>query len=168
MPTSYPFTTNSAANTLLAASGTALLIGLCLDQQVRTEKAFSGPYELRERLGHLDARKIARLSEARLATVFRRLPALHRYPGMMANRVRALCAVIATEYGNDGARVWAGVKDAAELKARLIALPGFGAGKAAAGIYILVKFGRLRLPGWQRIATAEDSPWEFKSGKKVV
>jgi uncharacterized HhH-GPD family protein len=168
MPTSYPFTTNSAANALLAQSGTALLVGLCLDQQVRTEKSFAGPFELRERLGHLDARKIARLPESKLAALFRKPPALHRYPGMMARRVRALCAIIATEYGNDGARVWAGVKDAAELRARLMALPGFGAGKAAAGIYILAKFGRLRLPGWQKVATAEDSPWEFKSGKKVV
>lgn len=168
MTISYPFTTNSAANALLASSGTALLIGLCLDQQVRTEKAFAGPYELRERLGHLDAKKISQMSEARLATVFRRPPALHRYPGMMASRVRALCAVVAREYRNDGARVWGGLKDAAELRDRLLALPGFGAGKAAAGIYILAKFGRMRLTGWQRIATEEDSPWEFKSGKKLV
>jgi uncharacterized HhH-GPD family protein len=168
MPSSYPFTTNSAANALLAKSGTALLIGLSLDQQVRTEKAFSGPWELRERIGHLDARKIARIPESKLAAIFRKPPALHRYPGMMASRVRALCKIIATEYEDDGANVWSGVEDAAQLRERLVALPGFGAGKAAAGIYILAKFGRLRLPGWQKIATKEDSPWEFKSGKKVV
>ena len=51
----YPFTPDPKKNELLAASGTALLIGLCLDQQVRTEKAMSGPYDLRERIGHLDA-----------------------------------------------------------------------------------------------------------------
>ncbi|HXW52281.1 MAG TPA: HhH-GPD-type base excision DNA repair protein [Candidatus Acidoferrales bacterium] len=168
MPASYPFTTNSAANRLLARSGTALLIGLCLDQQVRTEKAFAGPYELSERLGYLDARKIARLSAAKLTAVFRRPPALHRYPRMMADRVRALCAVIAKEYRNDGARVWAGAKDAAEARERLAALPGFGPGKVAAALYVLGKFGRVRLPGWQRMSSEQDSPWEFKSGKKVV
>lgn len=67
----YPFTPSADANALLAEDGTALLIGLCLDQQVRTEKAFSGPYELRKRLGHLNAKKIASVAPAKLDAVFR-------------------------------------------------------------------------------------------------
>lgn len=167
MKSSYPFTPISDANELLAKSGTALLIGLCLDQQVRTEKAFSGPYVLQERIGHLDARKIAAMSPGKLQAIFRRPPALHRYPGMMAKRVRALCAVIAKDYRNDGSRAWSGVKSAQELIERFKQLPGFGAGKAASGVFILAKYGRNKLPGWQRYACEEDSPWEFKYGKKV-
>lgn len=168
MPIEFPFTPNSEANALLARSGTALLIGLCLDQQVRTEKAFSGPYELRERIGHLDAKKIAAMTPAKLTAIFRKRPALHRYPGMMAKRVRALCGVIAEQYRNDGARLWLNVKTAREMQERFEALPGFGAGKAASGVYILAKYGKKKLSGWQRYACEKDSPWEFKSGKKVV
>jgi len=43
------------ADQLLEKDPLALLIGLVLDQQVKMEKAFSGPYELKQRLGHLDA-----------------------------------------------------------------------------------------------------------------
>jgi uncharacterized HhH-GPD family protein len=167
MKSRYPFTPSAQANSLLERSGTALLIGLCLDQQVRTEKAFFGPYELQRRLGHVDAKKIAQMPAAKLAAVFRARPALHRYPRMMAKRVRALCTVIAHEYGNDGARVWAGVADAAQLRERLRSLPGFGAGKAAVGIYILANFAKKKLRGWRRYAGQEESPWEFNAGKKL-
>src|SRR3981081_957525 len=47
------------ADQLLEKEPLALLIGLVLDQQVKMEKAFSGPYELRKRIGHLDAQRIA-------------------------------------------------------------------------------------------------------------
>ena len=163
----YPFTPDQAKNELLAESGTALLIGMCLDQQVRTEKAMSGPYDLRERLGHLDAQKIASMPPAKLDAVFRRVPALHRFPGMMAKRVRALCAVIASEYRNDGARVWASAATADDLYQRLRALPGFGDGKARAGVHILAKYGKKKMSGWQRYNCEQALPWEFKAGKKV-
>lgn len=163
----YPFTPNEDANSLLAESGTALLIGLCLEQQVRSEKAMVGPYELRQRLGHLDAAKIAKMPLAKLAAKFRAKPALHRYPGMMAKRVRDLCGQIAAEYGGDGARVWERVMSAAELYRRLCDLPGFGDAKAAAGVRLLATFGKRSLEGWRRYGSDEDMPWVFKSGKRV-
>ncbi|MBV8596464.1 MAG: hypothetical protein JOZ50_09455 [Candidatus Eremiobacteraeota bacterium] len=163
----YPFTPDAAKNALLARSGTALLIGMCLDQQVRTEKAMSGPYELQERIGHLEARKIANMPLARLQAVFRQPPALHRFPGMMAKRVRALCAIVAREYGGDGARVWTRAKDATEVYERLRALPGFGDGKAKAGVHILALYGKHKLAGWRRYAVPDALPWEFRDGKKI-
>ncbi|MBC5806127.1 MAG: hypothetical protein DLM53_09210 [Candidatus Eremiobacter antarcticus] len=163
----FPFTPNDEANELLAADGTALLIGLCLEQQVRSEKAMMGPFVLRERLGHLDAAKIARTPPAKLDRAFRQKPALHRFPGMMAKRVRALCALIAHEYGNDGSRLWGGQTDAEPLYERFKALPGFGEDKAACAVRIMAKYGKQRLRGWQRYASDEDLPWEFLGGKRL-
>ena len=48
-------TGDAAADELLNTDGTALLIGMLLDQQVPMEMAFHGPATLRQRLGHLDA-----------------------------------------------------------------------------------------------------------------
>src|SRR5579864_3306852 len=135
----FPFTPIPQANELLRTSGTALLIGLCLEQQVRSEKAMLGPYELRERIGHLDAAKIAKIPAAKLESVFRAKPALHRFPAMMARRVRALCAEIARQYGGEGGRVWARVTSAGELCRRLRSLPGFGDAKAAGAVRLLAK-----------------------------
>ena len=50
-------TGDAAADELLNTDGTALLIGMLLDQQVPMEVAFHGPATLRRRLGHLDARR---------------------------------------------------------------------------------------------------------------
>src|SRR2546425_3821940 len=93
------WTQDPAANELLETDALALLIGMVLDQQVKMEKAFGGPYELKQRLGHLDARGIASMDPEALDKVFRERPALHRFPGNMARRVQAMCAVVAKDYG---------------------------------------------------------------------
>jgi len=156
---SYPFTANAEANALLAQDGTALLIGLCLDQQVRTEKAMVGPYELRRRLGKLDAKSIAATPPAKLDRVFRQPPALHRFPGMMAKRVRALCTIVADDYGGHGERIWHGETDAAKVYERLLTLPGFGKNKAAVGVSILTKLGGKKLRGSNAYRCDQDMPW---------
>jgi len=163
----YPFTPDAAANALLAQSGTALLIGLCLEQQVRSEKAMAGPHVLCERVGHLDARRLAAMPDAKIEAVFRTPPAIHRFPAMMARRVKALCGLIASEYGGDGSRVWEGCRSAQEVYDRLRALPGFGDGKAGCGVRILATFGKRPLRGWERFGADEDMPWVFRRGKRV-
>ena len=98
------FTDSDEANELLVQDPMALLIGFALDQQVTVQKAFSGPWELQRRLGHLDARRIAMTDPAELDRIFRERPALHRFPGSMAGKVAALCAAIADRYGISGAQ----------------------------------------------------------------
>src|SRR5882757_4106523 len=105
-PTSLPFTGDPEADRFLADEPLALLIGFALDQQVTVQKAFAGPLELRKRLGHLDVARIAATDPETLAETFRERPALHRFPGAMAERVRALCAFLEERYDGDAARVW--------------------------------------------------------------
>src|SRR5919108_2559652 len=80
------WTRNPEADRLLEEEPLALLIGLVLDQQVKMEKAFSGPWELKRRLGALNPREIAEMNPDDLDRVFRERPALHRFPGSMARR----------------------------------------------------------------------------------
>jgi uncharacterized HhH-GPD family protein len=136
-----------AADRLVASSPLALLVGFALDQQVTVQKAFGGPRDLRERLGHLDAARIAAMDPAELAAVFARRPALHRFPAAMAGRVQALCAVVAERYGNDAGRLWREARDGADLRARILDLPGFGEMKAGSLLAVLVKQLGVDLPG---------------------
>jgi uncharacterized HhH-GPD family protein len=136
---SLHFTDSEAANELLVRDPLALLIGFALDQQVTVQKAFEGPLVLRERVGTLDP---ARLAATDLESVFRQRPAIHRFPGAMARRVRDLCAHIAERYDGDAARVWTGASSPAELKANIEALPGFGEMKVKAlGSVLAKRFG---------------------------
>ncbi len=142
-----PFTGDDAADRLLVDEPLALLVGFALDQQVTVQKAFSGPAELKRRLGHLDAARIAATDAGRIDTVFRERPALHRFPGSMAGKVQALAAAIATDYGNDAARVWTEAADGHDLERRLLGLPGIGEMKAKSIIAILGKQLGVELPG---------------------
>jgi uncharacterized HhH-GPD family protein len=139
MPDRLHFTASDEANELIATDPMALLIGFALDQQVTVQKAFSGPLALRERLGSIDAATVA---AADLEPIFRERPAIHRFPGSMAKRVRELAVYIRDEYDGDAARVWTDASDADELRANLGALPGFGEMKIKAlGSVLAKQFG---------------------------
>jgi uncharacterized HhH-GPD family protein len=151
-PDKLHFTGNDDADALLAADPTALLIGFVLDQQVPLQKAFSGPLELKRRLGSLDAGEIAGMDAGELDRVFREKPALHRFPGTMAERTQELCATIASEYSGDASRVWQEADSGADLERRLLDLPGIGPMKARSLIAILGKRFGVRPPGWEDVA----------------
>src|SRR3954452_1835858 len=100
-PDRLPWTGDDEADRLLVADPLALLIGFVLDQQVPLQKAFSGPLELRRRIGVLDARQIAAMDPDKLDAAFRERPALHRFPGNMAKRTRELMAYLVERYDGD-------------------------------------------------------------------
>jgi uncharacterized HhH-GPD family protein len=156
MPTQGPsrlhFTGNDEADALLAEEPLALLIGFVLDQQVPVQKAFSGPLELKRRIGTFDAAAIAGMDPGELDRAFRERPALHRFPGTMAMRTQELCAAIATDYDGDAARVWNEASDGRDLQQRLLDLPGIGPMKARSLIAILGKRFGIKPPGWEDVA----------------
>ena len=141
------FTGDDEADRLLVEDPLALLIGFALDQQVTVQKAFSGPLELRRRIGHLDPARIAAMDPDELAEAFRRRPALHRFPGAMAKRVRALCDFIVREHGGRADGVWTDATDGRDLRRRLMALPSFGEMKVNSVLAILAKRFGVDLPG---------------------
>jgi uncharacterized HhH-GPD family protein len=141
-PAVLHFTGDPEADALIAQDPLALLIGFALDQQVPVPTAFSGPLKLRERIGGLDARRIATMDPDELEAAFRQKPAIHRFPGAMAKRVQELCSVVVEDYDGDAERVWADATDAADLRARIGSLPGFGAMKITGlGSVLALRFG---------------------------
>ena len=148
-----PLTGDPKADQLLEEDPLALLIGMLLDQQVPMEKAFRGPYELKERMGgRLDAGEIAALDGEALATMFKGPPALHRYPGSMAGRTRDLCRALLERYDGDAESVWRSAATGQELFANLKALPGFGEQKARIFTALLAKRMDVTPPGWEEVA----------------
>jgi uncharacterized HhH-GPD family protein len=142
---------DASADALLSADPLALLMGMLLDQQIPMEKAFRGPYDLRERLGHdLDAADIAGRDD--LTEVFATPPAIHRFPGSMAGRVQDMCRFLVENHGGRAENVWAGVRTGEELLARLRALPGFGEQKAKIFLALLGKQLKVQPAGWREAA----------------
>jgi uncharacterized HhH-GPD family protein len=146
VPEHLHFTDSDEANALIATDPMALLVGFALDQQVTVQQAFLGPLRLRERLGSLEP---VALASADLEPAFREKPAIHRFPGKMAERVHDLAVHVSAEYGGDAARVWTDASDAQELRRNIAALPGFGEMKVKALGSVLAK--RFGLPAAQEL-----------------
>ncbi len=153
MPSLY-ITGDPAADGLLNSDGTALLIGMLLDQQVPMEWAFAGPNTLRARLGHLDPVRIAAMDPEEFVAVCAEKPAIHRFPASMGKRVHEVCVVLADEYDGDAANIWRDVADGAELAKRLRALPGYGEEKTKIFVALLAKRRGVAPEGWRKAAGA--------------
>ncbi len=167
-PARLHFTGNDEADALLAEERLALLIGFVLDQQVPVQKAFSGPLELKRRIGNLDASAIAGMDPGELDRAFRERPALHRFPGTMAMRTQELCAAIATDYDGDAARVWTEASDGKDLQQRLLDLPGIGPMKTRSLIAILGKRFGIKPPGWEDVAPSHPTLGDVDSVEALL
>jgi uncharacterized HhH-GPD family protein len=152
--TAIHLTGDQAADALLSKDPLALLIGMVLDQQIPMERAFWAPAELSRRLdAPLNAADIAAADPEKFAELFKATPALHRFPGAMAGRVQAVCAIVADEYGGKANALWTKLPDGNTLIERLSALPGFGAQKARIFAALLGKQLGVQPEGW-RAATS--------------
>ena len=135
-----PVTGDPEADELLVSDPFALLVGMLLDQQVPMEWAFRGPATLRDRLGTLDAKRIAAMSPDEVDAVFRaeaRAPSLPGFDGEAHARARdAHRRSVRRRRRRD---LDATCNDPKELFDRLRALPGFGEEKAKIFLAILGK-----------------------------
>jgi uncharacterized HhH-GPD family protein len=157
------------ANALLESDCFALLLGMMLDQQIPMEKAFTSPQVLRERLGHdLDPADLAAMDPDELDEIFRRTPALHRFPAAMAKRAQELSQIVCDQYDGDAASIWTTARSGAVLIERLTSLPGFGAQKARIFAALVGKQLGAKPRGWQAAVEPYGKAGTFFSAADVV
>ena len=143
-------TGDPSADALLTDNAFALLTGMMLDQQVTMEIAFAGPAKLAERLGELTPATIAGTDPDALMAAFKESPAVHRFPGSMAERLQSLAQALVAEWNGDAAEVWTRDKpDGVEVYKRLRTLPGFGEQKSKIFLALLGKQYGFDGPGWR-------------------
>lgn len=141
------------ADDLVNTDPLALLLGMMLDQQIPMERAFTSPWQLKDRLGdRLDAELIATLPEDELLAAFKEKPALHRFPGSMAARAQTLCQHLMENYNGSAAALWETADTGEEIHKRLVALPGFGKEKAMIFTAVLAKRFGVKPDGWKQAA----------------
>jgi len=162
------FTGDDQADRLLVSEPMALLIGFALDQQVPVQKAFSGPKVLLERLGTLDARRLASLDAAAMEAAAKGPPAIHRFPSAMGRRVQELSAYVAQTYDGDAARIWTDASDAGDLRRRIAALPGFGDMKVSSLLAVLGKQLGIRPAGMDQMLPSHPTLGDVDSSQALA
>jgi len=134
-------TGDEAADRYLRSDANAALLGLLYDQRVRAQYAFTGPARLRDRLGHLDMRRIARMDGQALRDAFAVLPAVHRFTNRMADYTHGVAKVLVDDWGGSAEALWADGVDFPVIRDRVERLPGFGPQKALKMRFVLHYFG---------------------------
>ena len=143
-------TGDPSADALLTENPFALLTGMMLDQQVTMETAFAGPEKLQSRLGELTPASIAGTAPEALLAAFRQTPAVHRFPGSMAERLQSLAQALVDSWNGDAAELWTrGDPTGPEALGRLRTLPGFGEQKSKIFLALLGKQYGFTGTGWR-------------------
>jgi uncharacterized HhH-GPD family protein len=156
------------ADRVLSESPFALLVGMMLDQQFPMERAFAGPAKILERFGSIDPATVAAADPEEFKALCSTPPAIHRFPGSMAERVQTLARLVVEEYDGDTARLWEDAASGKELMRRLTALPGFGKQKAQIFTALLAKQLGVRPEGWEAAAGGYAEAGAFRSVADVV
>ncbi|GMA30776.1 HhH-GPD-type base excision DNA repair protein [Litorihabitans aurantiacus] len=130
----------------------AVVIGMMLDQQYGMEHAFRGGWKVRSRFGTLDPAAIAAADSEEFVALCSQPPAIHRFPGSMAQRLQQLAAVVVEKYDGDVARLWTEATSGRDLLKRVQELPGFGKQKAQIFVALLAKQLGVRPEGWEAAA----------------
>ena len=144
-------TGDERADQVLTDSPFALLLGMLLDQQYPMEHAFRGPAKILDRFGSLEPAEIAAAEPEQFASLCSEPPAVHRFPGSMAQKVQAVAQIVVNEYDGDAERIWTDAESAQDLLRRMTALPGFGKQKAQIFIALLAKQRGVRPDGWETV-----------------
>lgn len=140
------FTTDAAATDLIFSRPEAFLLGVLFTQGVPAERAWAGPWLLRERLGHLDLTRLAGEPD-RVAEAVARRPALHRFVHTLPCWISSAAARVLAEYGGDARRIWSDGSHVLEVTERLLAFDGIGEKKAAMAVDLLTRALNVRLTG---------------------
>ena len=138
------------ADAVLTDSPFALLVGMMLDQQYPMEHAFRGPAKVLDRFGSLEPAAIAAADPDTFKALCSTPPAIHRFPGSMAERLQALAAIVEEQFGGHAERIWTEASSGADLLKRVMALPGFGKQKAQIFTALVAKQLGVRPEGWQQ------------------
>lgn len=144
--TGSAFTGRPGPDSLLASSPEAFLLGVLFTQGIPAERAWAGPWELRERLGHLDLEVLAADPDV-VADAVQQPPMLHRFKRTLPRWISSAARRLLDEYGGDATRIWPPGDHVLEVTERLAAFEGIGRKKAVMAVEILVRHFGVALAG---------------------
>ena len=124
----------------------AFLIGVLFTQGIPAERAWSGPYLLRERLGSLDLMLLAEHPEA-VREALQRPPMLHRFKETLPRWISSAARRLLDDYGGDASAIWPAGAHVIDVTERLSAFDGVGRKKAVMAAEILTRHFGIELEG---------------------
>lgn len=140
------FTGMAEADELLSSDPNAFLLGVLFTQGIPTERAWAGPYLLRERLGHLDLARLASETDA-VRRAVQQPPMLHRFKNTLPDWISDAARRLLDEYEGDASKLWSPGSTVVQVTERLSGFRGIGRKKAVMACELLARHFRVELAG---------------------
>jgi uncharacterized HhH-GPD family protein len=137
------FSPDSDANALVREDGFAFLLGVIANVGVRSQEAWTLPFELRKRLGGLSPSLLSQ-DPAAVREAVQQQPELHRFGSLVPDLFVQAAGIILQRYGGSTVRLWSDQPTALQLRRRLEEFPGISQQKAAMAVEVIA--GELRKP----------------------
>jgi endonuclease III len=131
----FPVMVPEAAE-IVATNPYAFAIATCLDRGTKADIIWTIPYDIKQKLGHLDPHLIYEMSLEELAELFDRLTYRPRYVNDAPRTVQDLTRIVIEECGGETAQIWTG-KRAVEVKRTFLSIYGVGPGIANLAILLI-------------------------------
>lgn len=152
----HKFADNKEADEFIKHEPIAFLFAVILDQGALAERIWEIPYNLRRILGHLDAHKIAVMTEAEIQDVFEKLSSKPRYWRTAAKRIRNASIQVVNRYYGEAENIWNDNPKAGDLQARLDNFDGVGQKKSSMATRILGMDFNIPIRNWNEMDVSVD------------
>lgn len=144
------FSRSDKANLLIFNNAYAFVLGLIFDQSMQSNIAWESPYKLKQRLSHLNVKRIANMKINQLTCIIAQKKSLHRFPRNIAKHIIKSSRIIRDEFQSKAGLIWRKNKSIISVKKNFLKLCGIGEKKANLAILLLarefkVKFDDIRL-----------------------
>ena len=143
------------ADRLIAEDPNAFLFGLLFTQGIPAERAWAGPYLLKERLGTLSPDYLA-THPAEVRAAVQTTPMLHRFKETLPRWIVGAAAILLERYKGSADNIWPAGTEVIDVIERLTAFPGIGRKKAVMAAEILTRHFRVDLVGREAGQVAYD------------
>jgi endonuclease III len=133
----------------------AYVLGCLMDCQIKSEKAFSIPWLVKESLGSFSIENLAGFSERYYQDLFI-AKSLHRFSNDKAKVFHAAVQQIVREYGGDASKLWSGNPSSAAVVYRFLQFKGCGIKIATMATNILARQFKVPLSDFYSIDISPD------------
>lgn len=144
-PRDWLFTHHKDAEKLVKEDSNAFLFAVIFDQSIDAERAWEIPYELKNRMKHLNVKDIANMSLNEIETYFKNGKKLHRFWPTMARRLKKACVLLTEKYDGEAKNLWIDEPDSRKLYNRLVEFDGISQKKASMAVNILFRDLKIKI-----------------------
>jgi endonuclease III len=127
----------------------AFAMATCLDRGAKAGIIWTIPFDIRQRLGHLNPKRIFVMTLDELTSLFSQLPRKPRYVNAAPRTVKELTEIVVRDYNGDASKIWEG-KRASEVKRVFHSIYGVGPGIASMAVLLLERGYGIRFSDMDR------------------